>query len=283
MIGVWLAGCGDGRSLPVAPSAQVAVAPTPRLSSADNFRDVAGGDDQTAYRTAAGQALRRGVIYRSNALALSAADQATLGGLGIVSVFDLRTPGEIAQKPDVLPSGASYLNINIAGTPDSPIATLTSAADAVAWMENANRGFVTDAGTRGRFAELMRALAAGTGPQLYHCTGGKDRTGWATAVLLTLVGVPQSVVVQDYMLTNTYSAVTIQTSYQRMVDVYGRSFADAYLPVTVVHESYLLAGLDQAVASYGSMNGYITHGLGLDAATQARLRGRFLADVARVR
>jgi protein-tyrosine phosphatase len=183
----------------------------------------------------------------------------------------------------VLPSGASYLNINVAGTPNSPLPALTSAADGIAWMENANRGFVTDAGTRGRFAELLRALAAGTGPQVYHCTGGKDRTGWTTAVLLSLLGVPQSVVVQDYMLTNTYSAASIQSSYQRMVDAYGRAFADAYLPVVVVRDSYLLAGLDQAAASYGSMSGYITHGLGLDIDTQARLRGRFLADVAQVR
>ena len=76
----------------------------------------------------------------------------------------------------MLPSGASYLNINIVGTLGNPVPALTSAADGIAWMENANRGFVTDAGTRGRFAELLRALAAGTGPQVYHCTGGKART-----------------------------------------------------------------------------------------------------------
>jgi protein-tyrosine phosphatase len=111
---------------------------------------------------------------------------------------------------------------------------------------------------------------------LYHCTGGKDRTGWVTAVLQTLVGVPQSVVIQDYLLTNIYSAASIQATYNSMVAAYGKAYADTFYPVLGVQESFLTAGFDQATASYGSMSGYITNGLGLSASTQALLKSKLL-------
>jgi protein-tyrosine phosphatase len=256
------------------PTPQALPASTPRLASADNFRDVAGTDDRQAYRTTTGQALRRGIVYRSNALALSPTDRATLGALGVATVFDLRRPDEVATTPDVLPVGATYRPINVVPTPDNP--TIASAAEGVAWMEGLYRAFVTNAGTRARFGDLLRALADGTGPQLYHCTGGKDRTGWATAVLLSVIQVPRDVVMQDYLLTNTYSAESIRTSYEKTAAANGRAVADAYRPMMVVQESYLQAAFDQVAASYGSMDAYITRGLGIDADTQARLRARFV-------
>jgi protein-tyrosine phosphatase len=278
LAGVSLAACGTvytpGESARAASgrTAQAVVAPTPRLTSADNFRDVAGPDDQRAYRTTAGQPLRRGLIYRSNALALAPADLATLGGLGILSVFDLRRPDEIAQTPDVLPQGVSYLNIDVISSADTP--SPTTAADAVAWMEGLYRRFVTDAATRARFGDLMRALANGTAPQVYHCTGGKDRTGWTTVVVLNVAGVPQSEIARDYMLTNTYSAASIQSSYDALASARGRTMADAYRPMMDVRESYLQAAVDQVSRNYGSMSAYITNGLGVDTETQARLRAR---------
>jgi protein-tyrosine phosphatase len=265
----WLVGCGGQSSNPV-------VAPTPRLASVDNFRDVAGTDDQNAYRTAGGQKLRRGVVYRSNVLVPSASDLAILNTLGIVTDYDLRTPTEIAQKPDILPTGTKYVNINIAGTANLPTPIVNSAAETVTAMESNYRTFVTDSGIRDRFAQVFRALATTNGAQLYHCSAGKDRTGWTTAVLLSLVGVPQDVITQDYMLTNTYSAASIQATYQALITAYGQTFADTYLPSQVVQESYLDAAFDQAVADYGSMMNYITAGLGLDVPTKMQLLGKLL-------
>jgi protein-tyrosine phosphatase len=143
----------------------------------DNFRDVGGANDQGAYRTSSGCKLRRGVFYRSNALCPSPTDLATLNTLNIRADYDLRTPGEIAKLPDILPAGASYLNINIKGTPDNLTPVLTSGAEATSDMEAAYTEFVTDSGERGRFAQLFQKLATTSGSQVYHCSGGKDRTG----------------------------------------------------------------------------------------------------------
>jgi protein tyrosine/serine phosphatase len=260
----WLVSCGEN---PVAPP------PTPRLTSVNNFRDVAGADDEGAYRTSSGRNLQRGVIYRSSVLDPSPTDLATLNTLGIVADYDLRTPGEIALVSDILPTGAIYRNINIAGTAGSPSPTsLASADDAIAFMEAAYAKFVADSGIRGRFAEVLQKLAAvNNGSQVYHCTGGKDRTGWTTAILLSVLGVPRNVIIEDYLLTNIYSAVSIQASYQQMIAVYGQAYADIHYPISIADPRYLDAALNQVAASYGTMANFISQGLGLSSALQTLL------------
>ena len=265
----WLVACSDS-------SGSSFVAPTPRLASVNNFRDVAGADDADAYRTTSGRKLRRGVIYRSNVLTLSTVDLATVNTLGIVADYDLRTPTEIAKTADVVPQGAIYSNINILGSANIPTPTSTSVAETVALMELQYQLMITDVGVRSRLAQLFQALATTDGAQLYHCTSGKDRTGWVTAVLLSLVGVPQDVVMQDYMLTNTYSAASIQASYQAVESAYGQAYADIYIPTQEVEECFLNAAFDQVATSYGSMSNYITNGLGLDVITQMQLRDKLL-------
>lgn len=271
-----LAACGGSSSDAASPAAVAAVQKTPVLGTVNNFRDVAGADDSLAYQTASGQKLRRGLFYRSNALTPSAADLATLNTLGIKTVYDLRTPAEITASPDTLPTGANYVQINIIGTSSASVPTLNSAADAIAMMQLAEQQFVTDAGERSRLGQLFTDLANGANAQLYHCTAGKDRTGWVTAVLLSLVGVPQSVVVQDYLLTNIYSAASIQATYDAYVTKYGKAYADVLYPVLGVQQSFLTAGFDQVATSYGSMGNYITTGLGLSASTQALLTAKLL-------
>jgi protein-tyrosine phosphatase len=261
----WLVSCGSS-----------SVALTPRLTSANNFRDVAGTSDQEAYSTSNGRKLRRGVIYRSNALAPSATDLATLNTLNIRADYDLRTPGEIALQPDIPPAGAIYLNVNLIGTATNPTPKLTSAADGISFMENAYTELVTDSGVRDRLAQLFQKLATTSDSQVYHCDGGKDRTGWVTTILLNVMGVPQDVIIQDYMLTNVYSEASIQNSYQQMITADGQSIADAYYTTLIADERYLYAGLDQVVTSYGTMASYINEGIGLSSIVQTQLRNKFL-------
>src|ERR1035437_545609 len=114
--------------LSAAPAlAQQAIA-TPILASAENFRDVAGisasnGGSGFVETTSNNGVMRTGVFYRSDVLALSSGDLATVSALHIAQDIDLRTPSEIAATPDVVPSGAAYININIFGTPSPPSAT----------------------------------------------------------------------------------------------------------------------------------------------------------------
>lgn len=255
-------------------AAQAADLDTPRLAGIDNFRDIAG--TTTAYSTAHDGTMRAGVFYRSNALTPTAADLATLNGLGIKTVYDLRTPSEIAATPDTMPSGATYQNIDIIGstTSGANITTVSfkSAADAIAMMQETNRAFVSDAGMRGQFGVLFNELAGVDGAALFHCTAGKDRTGWTSAVLLSIAGVDNATIMSNYLATNDYTAERVAKTLAMMPP----SMAAIYAPLLGVEASYLQAGLDQVAAQYGSMDNYLKQGLGLSQETIYVLRGKMV-------
>lgn len=261
-------------SIAAAHAAESVPLDTPRLKSIDNFRDVAG--ITTAYSTAHDGTMRAGVFYRSNAITPSAADLATLNSLGIKAVYDLRTPSEIAGTPDTMLNGAKYQNIDIIGatTSGSNITNISfnSAADAVAMMEQTNRAFVNDAGMRSQFGTLFNALASVDAAQLFHCTAGKDRTGWTAAVLQSIAGVDNATIMANYLATNDYTAARVAATLKAMPP----SMAAVYGPLLGVQASYLQAGLDEVTAQYGTMDNYLKQGLGLSQETIYVLRGKLV-------
>ena len=119
------------------PAAAQQAISTPILTSAENFRDIAGiaaslGGTGFTNTTSNFGIMRTGVFYRSNVLSLSNADWTTLSSLRIGRDIDLRTPDEISATPDTVPAGAIYTNINVIGTANLPSTTLsTMSMDAV--------------------------------------------------------------------------------------------------------------------------------------------------------
>jgi protein-tyrosine phosphatase len=256
-------------------SAQYAIN-TPILTSVDNFRDVAGiaavyGGTGYSNTTSNNGVMRTGVYYRSNALTLNATDLKTVSKFGISQVLDLRTPFEIASKPDVIPEGAKWVNINILGSSNVTL-TLTSPAASVSFMQGMNRAFVTDASERSQLRTVFLDLAQGNGAALFHCTAGKDRTGWVGAVLESIAGVSSATIMKDYLASNSYSAKSISATLSALP----ASYRAVYAPLLGVEASFLQAGLDQVVASYGSMNAYLTKGLGLTQADIYVLRAKMV-------
>ncbi|WP_321852627.1 tyrosine-protein phosphatase [Burkholderia diffusa] len=262
-----LSACG-GDSIAVAPVT------TPRLGSAANFRDT-GGPDGTGYATASGAAMKKGAIYRSSALALSAADLATVDTLGITHVCDLRTTAEIHAQPDVPLAGATWENLNVLGV--ASIGALpTDGATAAAFMQSMYRAFVTSETARTSYHTLFAGFAASGGNLVFHCTAGKDRTGWATAILHTILGVPRQTILADYLLTNVYSASEIAAYVAQARKSGGQDAADMMAALQSAQATYLQAAFDQVVASYGSMTSYIDNGLQLDQTTQNAIRRSML-------
>jgi hypothetical protein len=255
-------------------AAQTAIT-TPILSSANNFRDIAGvatsmGGSGLAYATANDGVMRTGVFYRTNALSgLSAADKATLGSLGITEDIDLRTTGEVNGAPEAqnLPAGTAYVRVDIFGNTTLPSPNLSSAATAQAYLMALNQGFVTNASERAQFATVFADLANGTGPMMFNCTSGKDRTGWVSAMLLSIAGVSSSDIMSNYLATNQYSAATIAPLY---------AISPAIGTILGVQQPDLQAGLDQIVASYGSLDNYLILGLGMSQAEIYVLRAKMV-------
>lgn len=245
-----------------------------RLASADNFRDVAG----PGHTTTDGRPLRAGVLWRSNELQLLDEDAATLAGLGITAVYDLRDAHEVEAHPDVAVPGATWLHLEVRGIPPGAGAELPDAAAALDVMLSIYRRFVTDADARQSFSTLLRSMATSTTPQLFHCTAGKDRTGWAAAMVLHVAGVADDVIEADYLFTNQRSAGTRQKYLGQVAEHLGADKVPTFEPMMVADLAYLHAGLEQAVASYGSVDGYLRDGLGLDDDVLDALRRRLVED-----
>ncbi|MEV0188122.1 tyrosine-protein phosphatase [Kitasatospora purpeofusca] len=238
------------------------------LASAPNFRDAGG------YRTADGQWVRMGVVYRSGDLSkLTDQDLAKLRRLGIRTVFDLRTPGEQKTAPDRVLAGATAVNANVLGVADTGAFNVTSPQAAVRAMVDAERTMVSADSARTAYHSVLNALVERNDENvLFHCTAGKDRTGWASAALLTALGVPRETVEADYLASNTYRAAEIAATLAQLPPAYQA----IYKPLLDVRSEYLAAGFDEVQQKFGSFDGYLKSGLGLDKRDLRDLRSQLL-------
>jgi protein-tyrosine phosphatase len=119
-----------------------------------------------------------------------------------------------------------------------------------------------------RFAQLFQLLLESQDPLVFHCTAGKDRTGWAAALLLTALGVDEDTVMQDYLLTNQL--------YRRPATTFAPMPAEVMDVLWRVQASYLAAATDMVRADFGGMEGYLRDALGIDSAARERLAALYL-------
>ena len=254
----------------------------------------------------AGGFVAEGMLFRSATLgAVSPEDQAALVALGIGRVVDFRTDGERLSAPDTLPEGvegialdvlgdhardlsAGLAHLGMPGASDQGTFTPEQVAEirehmqqllgdgrGVALLQDSNRLIVSSESALIAFKRFFELLSdpAGFTPTLFHCTTGKDRTGWAAAAILLLLGANEDTVMADYLQTN----VDILPMIEPMLDRAARNGVDPELirPVLTVHESMLQAAIDDMRARYGDIEGYFTDGLGLSQTRLATLRARF--------
>ena len=259
---------------------------TPILISAPNFRDLAGisasnGGTGLVNTTSNDGVMRTGVFYRSDALGnLNNADFATISSLRIGRDIDLRTPSETNLNPDRVPTGAMYTNVNIIGTQSLP-ALFTSISppsqeDVLNSFQSGYREFVTNPTVRTGFGTVLNTLAHDTGPDLFHCSSGKDRTGWTAVLLGSIAGESSATIMNDYLASNTYLAGVITSQAQPILKVYPELSGTYFNQLYGVDPSYLQAALNQVIASYGSMYAYLTQGLGLTQADIYVLRAKMV-------
>jgi protein-tyrosine phosphatase len=247
------------------------------LSTAANFRDVGG------YRTLDGHWVRMGLAYRSNELNhLKPAELATLTTLGLKLVCDLRTDEERQRGPDLVPAGVTDVSANVlADDAEKTHAFMNAAQPAGGNAKPAPsvdtraiyRDFVDLPSAQKSYALLFRRLADPAAlPTVFHCSAGKDRTGWAQAVLLTILDVPRATIYADYRLTDRYLTGEALANLRQHL----QSTPLAAVPV-VSDPADLDAAFDEVTRRYGSFEAYLHQGLGLDDATLDAIRRNFLA------
>ncbi|MBE2225000.1 MAG: tyrosine-protein phosphatase, partial [Anaerolineae bacterium] len=140
---------------------------------------------------------------------------------------------------------------------------------------NSYREFISLPSAHKGFALMFNELAdADNLPALFHCTTGKDRTGWAAAALLTLCGVSDENVMQDYLLSNDF----ILPEYQPMIDKYTALGVEKEILLSIlgVRQEYLAAAFQEMHDQFGDIEAYFGAGLGIDSTGQKALREQFL-------
>ncbi|MDR3129341.1 MAG: tyrosine-protein phosphatase [Tannerellaceae bacterium] len=229
------------------------------LSGAPNFRDLGGypGQDgkQTVWRK----------VFRSEAFSeskITDEDIAKLSELGIRTVIDFRSEQEVAATPSRLPEGVTVIALPIVvGNLSSPeqLSTLDS-LQAIDFMKGINRQFVMDlASTYQQFFEIL--LQPENYPIVFHCTAGKDRTGFAAAMLLSALGVNWDTVMEDYMLTNQF--VDLSKLPENMPGL---------RQIMSVHSSYLTTAKETIDEHYDNIDDYLLKALEVDEDKKASLR-----------
>ncbi|MGW4684314.1 tyrosine-protein phosphatase [Streptomyces sp. NPDC004244] len=255
------------------------------LQGAVNVRDLGG------YRTWTGGRVRQGLVYRSDALnRLTPADLGAVSGLGLAKVVDFRIPLEVQYDgPDRLPAGPTPVSrpvsdlglfatlVGVIGSGDpARQEEVLGGGRAEAYMREVYRTFVTSPANRAQFGETLRELAQGSGPLLFHCTSGKDRTGWLSYVLLRALAVPEESAERDYLASNAFRAAYDARVREALRQSGRMQDPDLLIPLQEVRVGYLDAANTQLEADYGGFYGYLADGLGLDLRTLAKLRSRLV-------
>ena len=240
------------------------------LEGAANFRDLGG------YAAGAGKCVAWRRIYRSDSLAeLTDADHEIWRGLGIRVVCDLRIQSERSNAPDRLPEENGPEECHIGFLPEGAnemlravrARELTSAA-IVAEVVSHYRRLPLD-----HLAEYRRIFSLlgdpRNAPLVVHCTTGKDRTGFAAMLILLALGVSEELALEDYLLTNSYRR-DVSHIFNLHIG------ADEMHTLTSARPEYFSAALEAMHGAYGSTEGYMRDGLGLDDVYLRNLRDAFL-------
>ena len=247
------------------------------VTGGHNLRDLGG------YTTADGRTLKWRTLYRSGAIySLTADDRAYMRQLGITAICDLRTPHERKHQPmdwhdglDVhyyggvpLESGARLEQLLTSG--------LTLQAQMLERMHGIYRRLPFE--QEASYRHLFTLLAQGSVPLLFNCSAGKDRTGIAAALILSILGVPQHIIEQDYLLSND-TTEALQVMMMDRNPRYAELLAidpEALRPVLIADPSYLATAFAAIEQRCGSIEAYLEQHIGVTAPMRSALRALLL-------
>lgn len=237
------------------------------LAGASNFRDLGG------YIGKDGRTTQWRRIFRSNHLGkVTDADIAVLRELGLKAAFDFRGVQER------LPDACKVEGIAVHSLPIEPVTMVVvrehlasgkrlSTEETMEIMRDSYRNYVRH--NTPRFRTLFAHLIEDHAPLVIHCTAGKDRTGFASALILHALGVKDDVIGEDYLLTNTY--------YKRDTTNAAELPEEVRAGLQIVEETFLAAAFEAVRADYGSLDAYFVEGLGVNDRERETLEKLYLA------
>lgn len=243
-----------------------------------NFRDLGGYPAAEEYR------VKWGCLYRSGHLAdMNRADLRRFKALNIGTVIDLRSMQEQEKDPDRLPAGIKALSL-----PMLDVANEAMSKEVHAAVEN--KDYKTfDPGRKmmrmyqllsmehtAEYQQFVQAILAAEGkPVLWHCTAGKDRTGFGAAIILRLLGVADETIIDDYLLSRKYVDQLRGLKFFLRISR-GKEAVEIVRKLLLVDQSWIQAAFDAIDLHWGDFDHYVTEALSLTAADIFQLRATLL-------
>ncbi len=247
-----------------------ATAPLPALASVPNLRDMGGIVTKDGKHK-----LRSGILFRSDQLdKMTDADLVQFAKLNLATIIDLRTDGERKQGADRMPAGARAVVLNVLGDKGDQAEMMKAAMakGSEQMMLGLYRDFASTPRANDAFRGVMTEVVSAKAPTLFHCTAGKDRTGWSAAIILTLLGVSRETIVADFLASNERLVAKNEAFYASRPTV-PRAMLE---PVFTVRRSYIEESFAEVDRRYGSFDAYAVKILGMDKKAVRRLKKRYL-------
>ena len=233
------------------------------FTGAHNFRDLGG------YKTSDGKTVKWGKVYRSDNLhSLTDEDLKYMERLNLKSVVDFRSDEERNEEPDRLTPDMTPILLPIKFEPEGVTETLMrdltfGDLDSSNLLRDFNVILIKE--FTEEYRDFFRHIVDNGGePFLLHCTAGKDRAGFGSAMILTVLGVPREKIIEDYLLTNTYVSDHVESKLlETELKTFFRADSDNLRKINLVEERYIQAAFDTIDSHWGGMDQYISEGLNL--------------------
>lgn len=252
------------------------------------FRGVTNFRDHGGYAAADGRQVLWGKLFRSGHLAkMTSADKQRFAALQIDRLIDFRSRIEKERDPNNLPDNHGIRIVNLPMLDDANSELITGVPERVrnndfedfnpvALMRETYRqvpvNFIDE------YRQFVHAVMDAEGkPVLWHCTAGKDRTGFASAVMLRLLGVDVETAIQDYLLSaehvNRHRWSLLLLRFMR-----GKTAVEMVKPLMKVHEEWIRASFQTIDDRWGGFVEYRQQALGLSDDNVQQLRDWYLTD-----
>lgn len=262
-----------------------------QIDGTQNLRDLGG------YEGADGRTVKHGLLFRSDHLhKLTSQGITQIKALDIRTIIDLRSPPEIAATPNAVIDGAQTVMLN----PAAETAELSASFQAKGEDEDRilveqlaaqpllcnpkdgiitqYRNFVNCQESVAAFGGMMQLVAKTEhAPFLFHCRGGKDRTGYAALLILGALGAGEETIVADYMKTRTNRLARTEekmASYARYTS--RRDVLDYLRSLLEASPEYLQASLEEIQKTSGSLMNYLREKLCLSQEQISQMRDFYL-------
>mgnify|MGYP001056332564 CR=1 FL=1 len=248
------------------------------LDGSANFRDLGG------YRTSVGALTAWRRVFRSDDLSrLSDDDLTQIQSLGVRTICDLRSYPELRARPDRIPAGVEYVHIPIFTIdPIGRWRVLLMRHRLDALLKSLYRTSIIDRGAPAVGQALRLVADRAKLPLVIHCTGGKDRAGVVSALLLHVCGVPREMIVADYSLTNRSVEkfmAGIKESFSATTPPPGLKLEQMY-PLLSARPELIEHAFSHIEATYSSVDAYLLGPAGLTEEELAAIRLNLLEKVA---